>query len=196
VADAQLPVPAGPAVPAVPAVPAPDDKDWTWVLERPCADCGYEAASVPFGQLGARSLVAVATLRQALTGDDAKVRPASQVWSPLEYAAHVRDVCELFRQRLQLMLDQVDPLFANWDQDETAVASKYWEQQPTVVSSELEVAARAMAGALDLVEVDQRQRSGRRTNGSTFTVETLGRYYLHDLVHHAHDVRSGPQATQ
>ena len=21
----------------------PDDKDWTWVLERPCPDCGYNA---------------------------------------------------------------------------------------------------------------------------------------------------------
>jgi hypothetical protein len=24
----------------------PDDKDWTWVLQRPCPDCGFEAASI------------------------------------------------------------------------------------------------------------------------------------------------------
>ena len=25
----------------------PDDKDWTWVLERPCPECGFDAATVP-----------------------------------------------------------------------------------------------------------------------------------------------------
>ena len=23
----------------------PDTKDWTWVLERPCPECGFEAAA-------------------------------------------------------------------------------------------------------------------------------------------------------
>ena len=23
----------------------PDTKNWTWVLERPCAECGFDAAS-------------------------------------------------------------------------------------------------------------------------------------------------------
>jgi hypothetical protein len=27
-----------------------------------------------------------------------------------------------------------------------------------------------------------------RSNGSEFTVESLGRYHLHDVVHHLHDV--------
>ncbi len=86
------------------------------------------------------------------------------------------------------MLDEDDPLFANWDQDETALAERYWEQSPAVVSDELGSAARAMAAAIDSVSADQWSRPGRRSNGSTFTVETLIRYFLHDLVHHAHDV--------
>ena len=58
-------------------------------------------------------------------------RPAAaRVWSPLEYACHVRDVFRLFDTRLHLMLDEDDPLFANWDQDETAVAERYSEQDP------------------------------------------------------------------
>ncbi|HEX6658909.1 MAG TPA: hypothetical protein VF065_12545 [Ilumatobacter sp.] len=24
----------------------PDDKNWTWVLERPCPDCGLETSTV------------------------------------------------------------------------------------------------------------------------------------------------------
>lgn len=31
-------------------------------------------------------------------------------------------------------------------------------------------------------------RPGRRSNGSVFTVRTLGQYFLHDVVHHLHDV--------
>ena len=25
----------------------PDEKDWTWVLDRPCPDCGFEASDHP-----------------------------------------------------------------------------------------------------------------------------------------------------
>jgi hypothetical protein len=25
----------------------PDEKDWTWTLDRSCPDCGFEAAAVP-----------------------------------------------------------------------------------------------------------------------------------------------------
>jgi len=28
-----------------------------------------------------------------------------------------------------------------------------------------------------------------RSNGDVFTVETLGRYHLHDVLHHSWDVR-------
>lgn len=24
----------------------PDDKDWTWVLERPCPECGFDTAAI------------------------------------------------------------------------------------------------------------------------------------------------------
>ena len=34
----------------------------------------------------------------------------------------------------------------------------------------------------------QWQRTGSRSDGATFTVDTFARYHLHDLVHHAHDV--------
>jgi hypothetical protein len=90
------------------------------------------------------------------------------------------------------MLDRDDPEFANWDQDETAVSERYAEQDPAVVTSELAVDAEALAARFDRVADDQWPRTGRRSNGSVFTVETLGQYLVHDLVHHVHDV-SGPR---
>lgn len=171
-----------------PAAPVPDDKDWTWTLRRPCPDCGFDAAGIEREDIAALTLIHTATLGAALGSPGASTRPEPTVWSALEYGAHVRDVCTLFAERLALMLREDDPLFANWDQDETALASRYWEQDPTVVSWELRAAAETVADAFAAVPVRDWQRSGRRSNGSQFTVETLGQYLLHDLAHHAWDV--------
>jgi hypothetical protein len=35
---------------------------------------------------------------------------------------------------------------------------------------------------------DDWQRTGTRSNGSAFTVLTFSQYFLHDVVHHLHDV--------
>ena len=34
----------------------------------------------------------------------------------------------------------------------------------------------------------QWQRTGRRSDGASFTVETFARYFIHDPVHHLYDV--------
>ena len=110
------------------------------------------------------------------------------MWSPLEYGCHVRDVCRLFEWRLELIRSQVDPSFENWDQDATAIADAYGSQDPAVVSRELSAAAVSAAAAFDEVGEGDWARTGRRSNGSVFTIETLGQYFLHDLTHHLHDV--------
>ena len=115
-------------------------------------------------------------------------RPDDSTWSPLEYAAHVRDVFRIFRERLRLMLDQESPTFANWDQDATAVADKYSEQDPAQVVEDLADQAEATAAAFDAVRPEQWSRPGRRSNGSTFTVGTFAIYFLHDIEHHLDDI--------
>jgi len=67
------------------------------------------------------------------------------VWSPLEYGCHVRDVCRLYLERLELMLATDDPLYPNWDQDATAVADRYGEQDPVTVAEQLAGAATQLA---------------------------------------------------
>ncbi|WP_090860209.1 DinB family protein [Nocardioides lianchengensis] len=167
----------------------PDTKDWTWVLQHPCPECGYVAEDPDRTALGDLVRGNAALWPVLLAAPDAAARPGPDVWSVLEYACHVRDVQRVFSERLALMLDQDDPLFANWDQDETAVAERYDLQAPAVVADELVAAAETVAAQYDAVPADAWTRSGRRSNGAVFTVETLGRYHLHDLVHHAHDVR-------
>ena len=166
----------------------PDTKDWTWTLERPCPDCGFDAPSVTPADIAPLTLASTAPWTAVLERDSAGERPSPAVWSPLEYACHVRDVCRVFTGRLVLMLEQDGPQFANWDQDETAVADRYGEQDPAVVSGEVHEAAAVAAKCFAAVRDDQWQRTGMRSDGSEFTVHTLGQYFLHDLTHHLVDV--------
>lgn len=169
--------------------PEPDTKDWTWTLDRRCEQCGFAAGEVPVAEVPERAFVAaeewVAILRE---NPAVAARPEPGVWSPLEYGAHVRDVYRLFDERLALMLTEDEPVFANWDQDETARVERYGEQDPERVADELEAAALAFVDRLRSVRPEQRDRIGNRSNGSRFTVTTLSRYFLHDVVHHLWDV--------
>jgi hypothetical protein len=173
-----------------PPAPPADAKDWTWVLDRPCPECGFDAGSIATADFGRLTRENVAALLDRLNAPDAAERPAPQVWSPLEYACHVRDVCRVFGARLGIMRGSTDPLFANWDQDETAVADRYWEQHADTVRAELAEEAERFAVDLDTIAESELNRPGRRSNGSVFTVDSLARYFLHDLVHHVHDVRA------
>jgi hypothetical protein len=173
-----------------PPTPVPDDKDWTWAIHRPCAECGFDPASVQRAQVPRLVLHYVEPLRAALASARATERPQPTVWSALEYACHVRDVCGLFERRLRLMLSEDDPQFDNWDQDATALAQQYWRQRPATVALELTAAADSISAAFGGVRADQWERPGRRSNGSVFTVDTFARYFLHDVAHHAHDVQS------
>ncbi len=93
------------------------------------------------------------------------------------------------------MLERDDPVFASWDQDETAVAERYGEQDPATVAAELAAEAEAIATRFEAVEGDQWERPGRRSDGSVFTVASFARYFVHDLLHHVHDVTGTPDMT-
>jgi hypothetical protein len=170
----------------------PDSKDWTWVLERPCLECGYDGALVAAADVPGRIRATVPVFRRALAAPDAATRARDDRWSTLEYACHVRDVHRLYTYRLGLMLENDDPEFPNWDQDESAVAERYAEQDPAVVADELEDAAEEMAEAYESVADDQWSRTGRRSDDKHFTVDTFSRYFLHDIEHHAWDLTGDP----
>lgn len=167
----------------------PDTKDWTWVLETPCAECGYVAADVDATRVGDAIRADAELWEVVLAGPDPTRRPEPGTWSATEYAAHVRDVHRIFRERLELMLTHDAPRFANWDQDATALAERYDLADPAVVAPELRAAAEAVAAAYDAVPGDAWSRTGLRSDGSAFTVASLARYHLHDVVHHLWDVR-------
>lgn len=169
----------------------PDDKDWTWVLESVCPECEYDVRTFDRDRIGTMIRENAAQWQGVLTADPAALRrrPDPETWSPLEYAFHVRDVFELYDHRLSLMLDQDGPHYPNWDQDETAVEKNYNAADPAVVSAELVEQAEALARRFDGVEGEQWHRTGYRSDGAAFTVDSFARYLIHDPIHHLHDVR-------
>ena len=169
----------------------PEDKDWTWVLEQACPECGFEAAGFP---LDAMSELIGANTRDWVTlagrhGDVFTVRPSDDRWSALEYACHVRDVYRLYDYRLHLMLDEDDPEFPNWDQDASAVEDRYNGQSLPVVIDDLVAAGDTLAASFAPLEGATWQRTGNRSDGKHFTVESFARYLIHDPIHHVWDVR-------
>ena len=121
-----------------------------------------------------------------------RTRPRPLVGSSLEYGCHVRDVFRIFERRLHRMLAEDNPLLENWEQDETAVADRYWAQ----VAWPRGAAAERIVSSFAADEGDAWQRAGRCSDGAVFTVETLARYFIHDLRRplnrggHAHRARS------
>jgi DinB superfamily len=168
---------------------AAEDKDWTWVLDRRCPDCGFDTSACTEARVaGLTRETADAWVVLLEHGKIRSGRPNASTWSSLEYACHVRDVFRRFERRIALMQTEDDPRFPNWDQDASAVADRYDEQDPTHVVEELCTAAHVVAGRLDTISGDTWTRPGRRSDGASFTIGTIARYMVHDPIHHIWDV--------
>ena len=167
----------------------PDTKDWTWVLDKPCDECGFEAAAFTREQVGDMLRANASQWRSLLSHPKVGERPSDDRWSALEYACHVRDGIRLYDERLRMMLEQDDPDYPNWDQDEASV--DYANEDPARVADEIESAGAALADHFDAVGGEQWTRTGNRSDGARFTVESFARYYIHDPIHHLKDVKQG-----
>ena len=167
----------------------PDGKDWTWVLLRPCPECGFDAAAFPAERVSAEATANAETWRRLLSSPAATTRTRPDRWSVLEYACHVRDVFRICAYRLDRMLTEDGPHYDNWDQDVTAVEGRYDEQDPATVGAEVVEAATVIAARFETVEGDAWRRTGFRSDGARFSIETFAQYVIHDPMHHLWDVR-------
>ena len=123
-----------------------------------------------------------------LARDAVETRADEERWSDLEYGCHVRDVFRVMDGRLASMLSEDDPLFQNWDQDETAVDERYSEQDPALVNAQLLIAADQFAQRVARIQPDEWSRPGTRSNGSRFTRGDAGSLRAPRSLHHRWDV--------
>jgi hypothetical protein len=170
----------------------PDDKNWTWVLEKPCPDCGFDSATVVLEDVPEMVRSIAAQWPELLAHPMAAVRPTDDQWSAVEYGCHVRDVIALYDYRANLMMTEDDPTFPNWDQDVTAIEQRYDLADPAETARE--IVAVGELGAERFAEVARQNgwaRPGTRSDGAQFTLDTFVRYMRHDPIHHIWDVHQG-----
>ncbi|WP_425307591.1 DinB family protein [Ammonicoccus fulvus] len=164
-----------------------DEKDWTWVLERRCDDCGFSAT--PLSEVPHRVRASIEPIRRALSQPDAATRTEGEdVWSSVEYACHIRDVCRVFNERVHAMLTDDGTRFESWDANDAAIDGHYSTQDPDRVAEEYAEAAETIATTFGSVPEDRVQNRGIRGDGMAFTVSTLASYFVHEIVHHQHDI--------
>ncbi len=157
-------------------------------MTRPCPECGFDPADVTPSTVAGTVTALLPRWRAVLRRPAVGTRPNDHTWSPLEYACHVRDVFDLFDRRLNLMLSDDAAKFDNWDQDQAALDGDYEHADAEEVALQLTAAGEEIAASFASVTEDQWDRTGLRSNGSEFTVLSFSRYFLHDVVHHLHDV--------
>src|SRR5258707_8158027 len=85
----------------------PDTKDWTWVLERPCPECGLDTQGFSREAVAGMIRANAEAWQDVLAGSgrgDVRRRPSPGGWAALEYGRHVRDLHRLYDQRRPPML--------------------------------------------------------------------------------------------
>ncbi|WP_220471781.1 DinB family protein [Tomitella gaofuii] len=176
-----------------PAEPVPPEaRDWTTITREPCAECGFDPSTVTPAAVPGRIRATIPRWARVPGRVGSTVRPSPDVWSPLEYTCHVRDVCRTFAQRLDLIVrtpPEAPPArFPDWDQNAAQAGGRYNAQDPDAVVDEYAAAAAALADGFAAVHGDAWRREGARGDGARFTALSLAAYLVHDLEHHLIDV--------
>ncbi|MEV5839113.1 DinB family protein [Nocardia sp. NPDC052112] len=158
-----------------------------------CAECGFDYDPELVPEVSALTRVHAAEYAALLDGDIRVLRQrrAPEVWSPLEYACHVRDVLLAQRERVLLArrVDRPEP--EPMGRDERVEHDGYADQQPSDVARQLEDAAMLFANVLDRLTPSAWDRELIFTypQRQERTLRWLALHTLHELRHHLVDIR-------
>ena len=156
-----------------------------------CDECGFDGAEVWPEQAAAflNGLGAEWKARtNPLTDEQLRTRPADRVWSPLEYAAHSRDVTALVGWAMREVLEgRTLPEGPTVDVDEVAETARYNELDPATVMDELAANAQRVARHARRAHDIDWFRSAPVDGTPTIALDAL-RHIVHDAAHHLMDV--------
>ena len=157
-----------------------------------CSECGFEW-EVPDGDdIPGRLRESAADVVEAFrTVSDVVTRRSPDVWSPLEYLCHVRDVLIVQRERVLLAQWSDRPALQPMGRDERVELDGYAAQDPGEVEAEVSAAARRLAHVLSRFDDAGWKRTVMYNypHPAERTVRWVAVNTLHELVHHAGDIR-------
>jgi DinB superfamily len=158
-----------------------------------CDECGFEyderasAAAAPSIVTGVADFVAILTD----DGVDLRSRRHPAVWSPLEYACHVRDMLLVQRERVLAARRTDRPECVPMGRDERVDHDGYADQKPGDVGRQLGDAAKLFANVLSRLG----ESDWRRTVVYTYperaerSLRWVAIHTVHEVRHHLLDVR-------
>jgi hypothetical protein len=161
-----------------------------------CPDCGFAWEDIPVEDFAAGLASLEERYRERLTSAPETAlrrRPAPDVWSPLEYACHVRDILLAQRERIYLALVEDRPSFARMNREERVELARYDEESPAAVANQLGLVFPLVRIALTGRTPEQWQRLllYNYPGPVEHDLAWLGRHTLHECEHHLVDLDRG-----
>jgi hypothetical protein len=155
-----------------------------------CEECGFDATrlTIPDAITALRSLGR--RWKEAfkdVPDEELRRRPEPLTWSPLEYAAHTRDVIGLVGSGMEQTLGKDGAEFPSIPPEEEGADHGYNRLDPVTVLRQLDESAQKVAvAAADA-------RSGAWAHKATLGNETVSaewfpKHIVHDATHHLRDV--------
>jgi hypothetical protein len=160
-----------------------------------CDECGFAYDEKTLRPLDALIAGVSGPYRSALAADETRLRrrPAPDVWSPLEYACHIRDVLLSQRERILTTLVEDRPSFPPMYRDRRVDLARYNEQDPSRVADEIEIASGLLSRQLGALDDEQLARECLYLFPSPAmrSVRWVGIHTLHECRHHLGDIERG-----
>jgi hypothetical protein len=117
-----------------------------------------------------------------------RIRPQPDVWSALEYTAHLRDAIAFYEQRIDRVVTEDGPTLTAFGFAAACEERRYNDENPEVTLAGLEAAATRLAARLEGLAADKWARSGIGSEGGERSVLVLARRGAHECRHHALDI--------
>jgi hypothetical protein len=160
-------------------------------VER-CEECGFDYYLDGATGAGAAMTAGVAALAQTLTSGepDLATRRRPELWSPLEYGCHLRDVLLVQRERALLARRSERPSLPPMGRDERVEHDGYAAQDPADVARQLVDAVKLFTNVLSRLGDDDWERTViyNYPAPQERSLRWLAMHTLHEVRHHLLDV--------
>ncbi|WP_117000695.1 DinB family protein [Desertimonas flava] len=160
-----------------------------------CDSCGFAWDAVPFEMIELGIPVTMDRITEIVEEADdeghAYDRPDADTWSIVEYAAHIRDVLLVMRDRLVVGLVEQGPAFSPMYRDERVRGGLYrFENADDLGHKELPVAADLFLRLLRSIDRPDLARPVRYNYPvpSDRTLLWVAQQTLHEVMHHRQDL--------